>query len=133
MHAIIKTGSKQYKVIENQFIRVESLAGEVGEQINLSDVLLVNDGQKSHIGSPIVEGASVVAEIQFHARADKVKIIKFKRRKHHLKRKGHRQNFTQIKIVKIELKKQEKPVKEKVEKVEKPAKKEVKTAKKTTE
>lgn len=102
MQAIIKTGGKQYKVSEGQFIRIEKVQGEAGDKISFDEVLLISDGANTQIGAPKVDEAKVFGEIQFHARAEKIRIIKFKRRKHHLKRQGHRQHFTQVKITAIE-------------------------------
>ena len=98
MYAVIVTGGKQYKVAEGEFLKVEKLDVETGASIEFDKVLLVADGDDVKIGAPVVEGAKVTAEISAHGRGDKIRIIKFRRRKHHMKRQGHRQWYTEIKI-----------------------------------
>ena len=102
MYAVIVTGGKQYKVAEGEYLRVEKLDVETGASIDFDRVLLVANGDDVQIGAPIVEGAKVTAEISAHGRGDKVRIIKFRRRKHHMKRQGHRQWFTEVKITGIQ-------------------------------
>jgi large subunit ribosomal protein L21 len=101
MFAVIKTGGKQYRVEEGQTLKVEKLAVEEGGAIQFDDVLLVSNGDDVKVGAPIVEGAKVTAEVVTHGRGDKVKILKFRRRKHSMKRMGHRQWFTEVKITGI--------------------------------
>ncbi|MEH6492142.1 50S ribosomal protein L21 [Halopseudomonas sp.] len=101
MYAVIITGGKQYKVAEGEFLKVEKLDVETGASIEFDKVLLVADGDDVKIGAPVVAGAKVTAEISAHGRGDKVRIIKFRRRKHHMKRQGHRQWYTEIKITGI--------------------------------
>ncbi|UAW99030.1 50S ribosomal protein L21 [Halopseudomonas nanhaiensis] len=101
MYAVIVTGGKQYKVAEGEYLRVEKLEGETGASIQFDRVLLIGNGDDVTIGAPVVEGAKVTAEINSHGRGDKVRIIKFRRRKHHMKRQGHRQWYTEIKITGI--------------------------------
>ncbi|STX50556.1 50S ribosomal protein L21 [Legionella busanensis] len=101
MYAVIKTGGKQYRVKEGDIIKVESLSGDVGSEVDFADVLMLADGDKVTLGSPLIKKAAVKGEILGHARHKKIKIIKFRRRKHHMKQMGHRQNFTQIKITAI--------------------------------
>jgi large subunit ribosomal protein L21 len=79
-------------------LRVEKLGLDQGEKINFEEVLMVSDGETHQIGTPLVKGASVAAEVMSNGRAKKVKIMKFKRRKHHMKQMGHRQSYTEIKI-----------------------------------
>lgn len=98
MHAIIKTGGKQYRVAPGETVKVETLAAEVGQQITLSEVLTVTDGSDVKVGAPFVAGASVVATVVSHGRHDKVTIFKMKRRKHYQKHQGHRQNYTELRI-----------------------------------
>ncbi len=98
MYAVIKTGGKQYRVQEGQVIRVETLRVEAGETVDFSDVLMVADGDDIKIGAPLVEGAKVSGTVVEHGRHKKIEIIKFKRRKHHMKRQGHRQNYTAVRI-----------------------------------
>ncbi|MEM7401841.1 MAG: 50S ribosomal protein L21 [Pseudomonadota bacterium] len=101
MYAIIATGGKQYRVQKGDYIRVEKLAGDPGEKVEFDQVLLLADGDDVTIGAPYVDGGKVTGEVEEQARAKKVEIIKFKRRKHHMKRMGHRQSFTQVKITGI--------------------------------
>ncbi len=98
MYAVIKTGGKQYRVNSGERIKVEKLVAEVGDTVTLDQILMVSDGEKTTIGSPIVKGASVKATVVSHGRGDKVMIFKFRRRKHYRKTQGHRQSFTEIKI-----------------------------------
>ena len=102
MYAIIKTGGKQYRVSDGQSLRVEKLAGEVGDEVTLGDVLLVGGGEAPvRVGAPLVEGAQVKATILQHGRARKVIVYKKKRRKGYHKKQGHRQSFTELKIREI--------------------------------
>ena len=101
MHAVVATGGKQYRVKEGDVIKVESLKVEAGDKIKLDQVLMVSDGENIEIGKPLLEGKTVAAEVLSNGRHKKVRIIKFKRRKHHMKQMGHRQNFTELKITKI--------------------------------
>ncbi|MCW8826530.1 MAG: 50S ribosomal protein L21 [Gammaproteobacteria bacterium] len=98
MYAVIKTGGKQYRVTEGQTLRVEKLENEVGTDIDLSEVLMVADGENIKVGAPTVDGSKVTATILGHGREKKVHIIKFRRRKHHMKRQGHRQYYTELEI-----------------------------------
>lgn len=101
MYAVIKTGGKQYRVQEGQIIRVEKLECEEGKAIDFDQVLMIGNGEDVKIGAPNVDGAKVSAKVIEHGRLKKIKIIKFKRRKHHEKQAGHRQYFTAIKIEEI--------------------------------
>lgn len=101
MYAIIKTGGKQYTVAVGDTLKVETLPGEVGSQIKLDQVLAVKDDSGLKVGNPILEGASVTATIVSEGRHDKVRIFKFRRRKHSMKSGGHRQNYTELKIDEI--------------------------------
>lgn len=101
MYAVIKTGGKQYRVSEGDKLRVETLAAEPGSDVNLAEVLAVGNGESVTIGTPLVANASVTAKILQHGRAKKVRIIKFKRRKHYRRQMGHRQNFTEVQITGI--------------------------------
>lgn len=102
MYAIIKTGGKQYRVAEGQTLNVEKLDAELGNQVNFNEVLVVANGDNVQIGSPYLQNATVKAEVVDHGRGDKIKIIKFRRRKHHMKHMGHRQDFTKVKILTIQ-------------------------------
>jgi large subunit ribosomal protein L21 len=101
MYAVIKTGGKQYRVSSGEKIKVEQIPADVGSQISLDQVLMVADGDKVSIGAPLVAGATVLATVVAHGRADKVHIFKMRRRKHYRKQGGHRQNYTEIQIDKI--------------------------------
>ena len=102
MYAVIVTGGKQYKVAEGEFLKIEKLDVPVGEAISFDRVLLIGNGEDVKIGAPVVEGAKVTAEVIDQGRHDKVTIIKFRRRKHSMKRQGHRQWFTEVKITRIQ-------------------------------
>lgn len=101
MYAVIETGGKQYRVAEGDKLRVEKLDAEAGASVDLDQVLMIADGGDVKVGKPFIEGGKVTAEVAGHGRGDKVKIIKFRRRKHHMKRQGHRQWFTELKITGI--------------------------------
>lgn len=102
MFAVIQTGGKQYNVTENDVLKVEKLEKAVGETLKL-DVLLVSDGNKTIAGSPIVETAEVVAEVVAHGKGDKIVVFKYKPKKNERKKQGHRQPWTEIKIVSIKM------------------------------
>lgn len=102
MYAIIRTGGKQYQVAAGDTLRVEKLQGEVGDTIELSDVLLVADGDDVKIGQPVVDGAKVVAKIAEQGKAKKVLVFKKKRRQEGNRvKRGHRQQFTALTIEEI--------------------------------
>jgi large subunit ribosomal protein L21 len=98
MYAVIKTGGKQYRVIQGETLKIETVAGDVGSAIVLDKVLMVGDGDKLSVGKPLLAGASVSATIVSNGRHDKIKIFKMRRRKHYQKHQGHRQNYTEIRI-----------------------------------
>ena len=102
MHAVIKTGGKQYKVSPGDKLNVETLLVESGEDVVFDEVLLINDGSNVTIGEPLLAGAKVTAKVIEHGRGDKIRIIKFKRRKHYKRQMGHRQNYTRVEIVGVE-------------------------------
>ncbi len=101
MHAVIKTGGKQYRVAEGDLLKVEKLDGEIGSTIEFPEVLAVGEGDSIKVGAPTVAGAKVKAEIVEHGKSKKVIIFKKKRRKGFAKKQGHRQLFTSIKIQEI--------------------------------
>lgn len=101
MHAVIKSGGKQYRVKEGDVLKLELLPAEVGNEITFPEVLMITDGDKFTCGTPLLENALVKAEVLAHARHKKIKIIKFRRRKHHMKQMGHRQYYTEVKITAI--------------------------------
>jgi large subunit ribosomal protein L21 len=98
MFAVIKTGGKQYRVVSGDQLKVEKLAGEVGSEVVLDQVLAVGQGTDVALGTPLVAGASVRATVVSHGRHDKVMIFKMRRRKHYKKSQGHRQSYTEIRI-----------------------------------
>lgn len=109
MYAIIESGGKQHKVVEGEVLRLEKLDAEAGATVNFSNVLLLAMDDKVTIGAPYVENAQVVAEVVEQGRGEKIRIVKFKRRKHHQKATGHRQYYTEVKITGIELGAKAKP------------------------
>jgi len=100
-YAVIKTGGKQYRVMQGDVLRVELLTAEEGATVSFDQVLMVGSGESVTVGAPIVEGATVSATVRKHGRADKIRIIKFRRRKHYKRQQGHRQHFTEIEITGI--------------------------------
>ncbi len=101
MYAIIRTGGKQYQVAAGERLRVEKLNGEVGDSVELSDVLMIADGENVKIGQPVVDGAKVTAQIVEQGKEKKVIIFKKKRRKGYRLKKGHRQLYTALEIKEI--------------------------------
>ncbi|MDF1780951.1 MAG: 50S ribosomal protein L21 [Alcanivoracaceae bacterium] len=101
MYAVIKTGGKQYRVEEGDTLKIEKLEVGTGESVDFDEVLLVADGDNITVGQPLVSGAKVTAEVVEQGRHDKIRIIKFRRRKHYRKQQGHRQWFTAVKITGI--------------------------------
>jgi len=101
MYAVIVTGGKQYRVSKGDKVRVEKLDVAEGGSIDFDQVLMVVDGDDIKIGAPVLEGGKVSAEVKAHGRGAKVEIIKFKRRKHHMKKQGHRQSYTELEITGI--------------------------------
>ncbi len=101
MYAIIKTGGKQYKVAPGDVLKVEFLGVEAGETVEIADVLLFENAGDVKVGSPLVSGAKVTAEVVREGRAKKVLVFKHKRRKGYRKMRGHRQDFTELKIKEI--------------------------------
>ncbi|MDP5254403.1 MULTISPECIES: 50S ribosomal protein L21 [unclassified Vibrio] len=101
MYAVFQSGGKQHRVSEGQTLRLEKLDVETGSTVEFDKVLLVANGEDIKVGAPLVEGGKVTAEVVQHGRGDKVKIVKFRRRKHSRKQQGHRQWFTEVKITGI--------------------------------
>jgi large subunit ribosomal protein L21 len=102
MYAVIVSGSKQHRVVEGETLKLEKLEAEVGSTVSFDQVLMVGNGGDVKVGVPTVKGAKVTAEVVSQGRHPKIRIIKFRRRKHHQKETGHRQYFTEVKINKIE-------------------------------
>jgi len=101
MYAVIASGGKQHRVEEGEVLRLEKIEAETGSTISFDQVLMVANGDDVKIGTPVVDGATVEAEVVSHGRGEKVTIIKFRRRKHSMKRQGHRQWYTEVKITGI--------------------------------
>ncbi|MDR1907352.1 MAG: 50S ribosomal protein L21 [Holosporales bacterium] len=101
MFAIIKTGGQQYRVSEGSVIKAERLAGESGDTVNITDVLMLSDGDQVNIGNPTVAGVVVQAEIVKQARTPKVIVFKKTRRHNYRRKRGHRQNVSILKITGI--------------------------------
>ncbi|MCK4870848.1 MAG: 50S ribosomal protein L21 [Gammaproteobacteria bacterium] len=112
MYAVIVSGGKQYRVTEGETIKVSKLEGEPGSLVTFDEVLLTANDEDIKIGTPVVEGVKVAGEIVNHGRGKKIEIIKFKRRKHHIKHQGHRQDFTAVKITSLTGQPKEAAVKE---------------------
>ena len=102
MYAVIRTGGKQYRVATGDSLCVEKLNAAEGDSVEFDEVLLVADGDKVTVGAPYVKGGKVTATVKTHGRGKKVEIIKFRRRKHHMKRQGHRQAFTELEITGVQ-------------------------------
>ncbi len=100
MFAIVQSGGKQYKVSENDVISVEKLSNAVGDKVKL-EVLLLSDNGNVVAGNPVVEGAVCEAEVVAHGKGDKIVVFKYKPKKNERKKQGHRQPFTQLKILSI--------------------------------
>lgn len=98
MYAIIQTGGKQYRVKPGDVVRVERLAGDVGSSVTLGEVLLVAGEGEPRVGKPLLSGVSVVGTVVAQARDSKVRVFKFKKRKHYRRTRGHRQSFTAVRI-----------------------------------
>ncbi len=105
MYAVIRTGGKQYRVAKDDVIAVEKLDGKAGDKVKFDEVLMLGEaGKEPKIGEPLVSGASVTAEVVEQERADKITVIKFRRRKNYHRTKGHRQHETVLKITDISAK-----------------------------
>jgi large subunit ribosomal protein L21 len=100
MYAVIRTGGKQYRVSEGERLRVEKLDGQVGESLQFDQVLMLG-GEKVQIGTPLVSGAQVTAQIIAQDRAKKIIVYKYRRRKNYRRKAGHRQPYTELKVTAI--------------------------------
>ena len=101
MYAVFQSGGKQHRVAEGQTVRLEKIEVAPGQSVEFDNILMVSNGDDVKIGMPYVDGGKVTAEVVTHGRGDKVKIVKFRRRKHSRKTQGHRQWFTEVKITGI--------------------------------
>ena len=102
MYAVIKTGGKQYRVAPGDELKVEKLTGDVGEEVFFDHVLLASDGEKFHVGRPYLDSSKVRGRITRQGKGKKVIVFKYKRRKGYRKTRGHRQDFTLVRIENIE-------------------------------
>ena len=100
MYAIVETGGKQYKVSAGQTLDVELLPQQVGEQVKLDQVFLIVDGEDIRVGSPVIEGASVVATVTDEIKGKKIRIFKYTGKRYR-RRKGHRQRYTRLHVDEI--------------------------------
>lgn len=103
MYAIIRTGGKQFRVAPGDTLKVPSISADVGETITIDDVLMGADDGDLKVGAPLVDGASVKAEIVAHGRGEKIIVFKWKRRKNYRRKQGHRQGYTEIRVDSIDL------------------------------
>lgn len=101
MFAVFSSGGKQHRVTEGEVVRLEMLDAEPGQEVVFDKVLLVADGDNVSVGAPYVDGGKVTGEVVSHDRARKIRIIKFRRRKNYMRRQGHRQWYTDVKITGI--------------------------------
>lgn len=101
MYAVIEAGGKQHRVIEGETLKLEKIDAATGETVEFDRVLMVGEGEGVKIGTPLVEGGKVTAEVVSHGRHEKIRIVKFNRRKHYRNETGHRQWYTEVKITGI--------------------------------
>ena len=101
MYAVIQTGGKQYRVAEGTTLKIEKLELGAGDSVEFDKVLMIHAGEDVKIGQPFIEGGKVTATVVSQGRHKKIRIIKFRRRKHHMKRAGHRQYYTEVQITGI--------------------------------
>jgi large subunit ribosomal protein L21 len=101
MYAVFQSGGKQHRVAEGQTVRLEKIEVAPGETIEFDNILMTSNGDDVKIGTPYLDGSKITAEVVTHGRGEKIKIVKFRRRKHSRKQMGHRQWFTEVKITGI--------------------------------
>ena len=109
MYAVIVSGGKQHRVEEGEILQLEKLVAAAGDKVKFDKILLVGEGESVKIGKPYVEGGQVEAKVVRQGRGEKIKIVKFNRRKHFKKQQGHRQFFTEVEITAIKVKAKAKP------------------------
>jgi large subunit ribosomal protein L21 len=102
MYAVIRTGGKQYRVAEGQWVDVEKLPHEVGADVEFDEVLLIGDGDATTVGRPLVTGAKVTGKVVLQDREKKIVVFKYRRRKNYRLRRGHRQYFTRVQITGVQ-------------------------------
>jgi large subunit ribosomal protein L21 len=103
MYAIVDSGGKQYKAQEGEILRVEKLAGEVGDSVSFDRILMFSDGENVNIGTPLLEDVAVSGHIVEQGKAKKIIVFKYKRRKRYRRKRGHRQQFTAVKVDSIKI------------------------------
>ncbi|MEA3436229.1 MAG: 50S ribosomal protein L21 [Thermodesulfobacteriota bacterium] len=103
MYAIVDSGGKQYKVKEGEVLKVEKLAGKVGDSVSFDRILMFSDGDNVNIGTPLLEDAAVSGHIVEQGKAKKIIVFKYKRRKRYRRKRGHRQQFTAVKVDSIKI------------------------------
>jgi len=101
MFAVFESGGKQHRVIEGEVIRLEKLLCEPGDSVTFEKVMMVGEGDQVSVGTPYVKGGKVIAEVVAQAKHKKIKVLKFHRRKNYLRKQGHRQLYTEVKITSI--------------------------------
>ena len=101
MFAVFESGGKQHRVAEGEVVRLERLDGQPGDQVVFDRVLMIADGDDVAIGKPLIEGGEVAGEVVEQGRARKITVLKFKRRKNYMRKKGHRQPYTDVRITAI--------------------------------
>lgn len=101
MYAVIKTGGKQYRVAKGDKLKIEKIDAETDKSVKFDNILMVGEGESVKVGQPFVKGASVTAKVLAQTRGPKIKIIKFKRRKHYMRQMGHRQWLTEVEVTDI--------------------------------
>ena len=101
MYAIFRTGSKQYRAEKGATLQLDRQLPNEGEKIEFTDVVLVHDGQKARVGTPVVKGAKVLGEVVKNFRGDKIRVFKYRRREGYHRTRGHRSNLTLVKITDI--------------------------------
>jgi large subunit ribosomal protein L21 len=102
MYAVIKTGGKQYRVSPGEEVKLEKLPGEIGDPIAFDKVMIVSDGENVQVGKPYLENTSVVGQLTRHGKSRKIIVFKYKKRKNYRKKRGHRQQFSMVKIENIQ-------------------------------
>jgi large subunit ribosomal protein L21 len=102
MYAVIKTGGKQYRVTQGQDVKVEKIPGQTGEEVVFDKVLVISDGENVTIGKPYVDNAKVLGKLARQAKDRKVPVFKYKKRKGYRRNKGHRQDFSLVRIENIQ-------------------------------
>jgi len=103
MYAVITTGGKQYRVAPGEEVKIEKLSGNAGDTVTFEKVLLTSDGEKVQVGKPYVDNAKVIGRITRQGKNRKIVVFKYKRRKNYRRKRGHRQEFSLVRIENIEM------------------------------